>query len=130
MVAPAAALAGAAERFRHEVARGEGEYQGRREAGSLNGVDIAAELTILAMIRLFVEKPESLTGFQNLVPQVFDVYLAKGTKLREDLCSMLLSSGKDRDVIDRIAYDDGLVRQPFFWSAPGDKGPPSIPDSH
>ena len=44
---------------------------------------------------------------------------------------MLLSSGKDRDVIDRIASDDGLVRQPFFWSAPGMKlfgGHPDLKD--
>ena len=34
---------------------------------------------------------------------------------------MLLSSGKDRDVIERIAEDDDLVRQPFFWSDPGMK---------
>lgn len=35
--------------------------------------------------------------------------------------AFLLSTATERDVIERIATDDGLVRQRFFWSAPGMK---------
>ena len=121
LVAPNAALLGAALQFREVVAEHESGYQSRRDTDALEEPDRADERTIICMIRLFVEKPEALVGFQNLVPRVFDVYLAKGTKLRSQLVSMLLSSGKDRDVIERIAEDDDLVRQPFFWSDPGMK---------
>ena len=168
---PPAALAGAAVAFSKKLPKLGEDYKARRDGGKKSDSDVSAERTILAMIRLFVEKPEALTGFQNLVrrsplewtpllqlprlqrstylphrpakaispcvpgptattarphrphaaqvPRVFDIFLMKGTKLRADLCSMLMQSGTDRDVIDRIAEDDNLVRQPFFWSAPG-----------
>jgi len=128
---PPSALAGAALAFSKKLPTLSAEYKERSAANKKSDADISNERIILAMIRLFVEKPEALTGFQNLVPEVFDVFLLRGTQLRKDLCSMLLASGKERDVVQRIASDDGLVRQRFFWSAPGMKlfgGHPDIKD--
>lgn len=128
---PPAALAGAAMAFSQKLPKLSAEYKEHTAANQKTDADISNERIILAMIRLFVEKPEALTGFQNLVPDVFDVFLMRGTQLRKDLCSMLLASGKDRDVIDRIASDDQLVRQRFFWSSPGMKlfgGHPDVKD--
>ena len=54
------------------------------------------------------------------MPRVFDVYLAKGTKLRHQVSEMLQAGGTDANLVARIEGDDNLVRQTFFWSAPGE----------
>ena len=56
---------------------------------SLTDADRRREKAILALISLFVARPDALTGFQALVPQVFETYLAKGGALREELCTHL-----------------------------------------
>ena len=79
---------------------------------------------MLSLIILFVQRPSVLTGFQNLVPRVFDVYLAKGTALRAKVGEMLRGGGTDANLVAQIEGDDNLVRQTFFWSAPGERRPP------
>lgn len=51
--------------------------------------------------------------------QVFDVYLAQGTRLRNEMCRELERGGMDKGVVSRISDDDELARQRFFWSAAG-----------
>ena len=118
---PGSALAGAAKALKREIASNEAAYLDRREKGALDELDLAHERAILAMVRLFVENSESLTGFQECVPRVFDGYLALGTTLRASLCEMLLMAGQEAYVVEKIRADDALARQPFFWSAPGMK---------
>jgi hypothetical protein len=55
------------------------------------------------------------------VPDVFDVHLARGTPGRAQLRDMLATAGFDAGLVQRIADEDTLVRQPFFWSAAGMK---------
>ena len=43
------------------------------------------------------------------------------SQLRAKLCDMLTDGGIEPSLISRIATDDELVRQPFFWSEPGMK---------
>ena len=81
----------------------------------------ADERTILAFVGLFVKQPERLTGFQQLVPKVFESHLTKGGALRTKLCEMLTAGGMDSTLVERIGTDDTLVKQAFFWSAPGMK---------
>ena len=76
---------------------------------------------ILALVALFVASPGKLTGLQQIVPKVFDVYLALKTPLRLQLCSMLKDGGMEESLVKRIETDDELVRQIFFWSEAGMK---------
>jgi len=131
-VSPTAALAGAAALFEQELAEHEAGYRQRREAAGLSPEDEAHERVILAMMALFVKRPEALTGFQNLVPRVFDVYLAQKTILRSKVGEMLRGGGTDANLVTQIEMDDNLVRQTFFWSAPGMKlfgGHPDLQDA-
>ena len=43
---------------------------------------------VLVLVQLFVAKPDLLTGFQGLVPYIFDTYLARGVALRDELCKV------------------------------------------
>ena len=120
---PAAALAGMARAFITRIVDDAAGYQSRLAASdAARASDAAHERVILALVELFVARPESLTGFQQLVPSVFDVHLALGSTLRNQMCEMLIE-GKTMDgaLAERIRTDDDLVRQPFFWSAPGMK---------
>ena len=76
-VSPTKALAGAAAEFERALVENEEGYGARRGRDELTASDEMHERVILALVALFVEKPESLTGFQNLVPRVFEVYLAR-----------------------------------------------------
>ena len=124
--AAAAALAGAGKRFAHELEGSEEGYQARRAAkGGLTAADVENENVILAMLNLFLAEPDALAvGFQNLVPEVFDVYMCQGSRLRGELCNAL-ASGRgvaiDAETVARIGSDDDVVRQPFFWSPAGMK---------
>jgi hypothetical protein len=77
------------------------------------------ERIVLALASLFVEQPDRLTGFQCLVPSIFETYLVKGSPLRARLCKQLVEGGMDAATVQRISEDDRLVAQRFFWSAPG-----------
>eukprot|EP00966_Prymnesium_polylepis_P041039 952442-Prymnesium_polylepis.1 len=112
---------GAGSYFVDSVLGDEAEYKARRDAATPSAQDKRHERVLMAMVALFVERPEELTGFQMLVPKVFDVFLAKGSALRSDLCERLKQGGHQKDVVARIATEDELVRQRFFWSAPGMK---------
>jgi len=118
---PAQALAGTASQFVESLFGDEAGYKERRDKGCPTPHDKKNERVLMAMVALFVERPDDLTGFQMLVPRVFDVYLAKGSALRTELCNRLTSAGHQKDVVARIATEDELVRQRFFWSAPGMK---------
>ena len=100
---PSAALAGMARAFAQRF----------REGAKLD------EKVVLALLRLFVARPDSLTGFQQLVPTIFDEYLKLGTPLRAEMGRLLSDAGFDPGLVERINTDEQLVRQPFFWSAPG-----------
>ena len=128
-VSPAAALAGMARAFTPRLLGDTDGYLARRNDGAEGDewrvADVARERVVLALLRLFVRRPDSLTGFQQLVPGVFDAHLALGTSLRTEMCTMLKAGGMDASLVDRIGSDEQLVRQPFFWSAPG-----AHPSSH
>ena len=53
-----------------------------------------SERVIIALAALFIERSNDLLGFQQLVPRVFDVYLAKGTPLRSELCRVLAAGAR------------------------------------
>ena len=115
-VDPPAALAGTALAFSARLLAHESKYQ---PTASASQTDVAAaaedahyERVVLALVTLFVESPDRLTGFQQIVPRVFDVYLALGTALRTKLCEMLLAAGREATLVARIKTDDELVRQP------------------
>lgn len=81
------------------------------------------ERIIFSLVSLFVCRLHDplIVGFRCLVPSVFDVYLARGSHARGQLCEMLLRGGIDRGLVVRIGEEDQLVRQPFFWSSAGMK---------
>ena len=120
---PAAALAGMARAFITRIVDDAPGYEQRKAlAPAERAADMAHERVVLALVELFVTKPDSLTGFQQLVPAIFDVHLALDTPLRNEMCDMLAAGGgMDSNLAARMRTDDDLVRQPFFWSAPGMK---------
>ena len=118
---PPAALADTAVHFSQRVFTKQSSYRSRRDKKALTPEDKADERVVLAMIGLFVKQPERLVGIQQLVPKVFDCYLAKSTALRDELCMMLSKGGMPSDLVERIRTDDKLVAQPFFWSSAGMK---------
>lgn len=120
-ISPGESLLGAATVLAGELGEHVSEYSAHRDRSQLEPSDRRREQAILALIALFVARPDSLTGFQKLVPRVFDVYLCKGSKLRGELCTMLANGGMEQATVRRIGDDDELVRQVFFWSAPGMK---------
>ena len=107
-VAPPTALAGAAAHLSDTI------------FSQSQAPDASSERAVLALVRLFVVQPARLNGFQSLVPAIFTSYLARGTPARAKLCETLLATRTmERSVVERIASDDALVAQPFFWSATG-----------
>ena len=138
---PPVALAGTARAFSTKLWANEAAFIARRDgtqppspggdsaglrrvafdAADDAAVDASNEKVLLALVSLFVEDPNRLTGFQKLVPRVFDAYLALNTPLRQELASKLAAGGTEAQLVKRIETDDELVRQPFFWSAPGMK---------
>ena len=112
--APAAALAGMARAFSARLYGADGK-------GTSGKLDEANERVILALVKLFVSKPESLTGFQQLVPMCFTKHLAVGTALRDEMCTILMEGGMEAGLVENIKTVDELCCEPFFWSAPGMK---------
>lgn len=120
-VSPPSVLMGVGRAFAKRLADAEDTYKGRLGASAQTEEDLQYERVVLAMISLFVKEPGSLTGFQQLVPKVFDTFLCLGSSLRAKMCELLKEGGMDASIVGRIADDDELVRQPFFWSASGMK---------
>lgn len=63
----------------------EQEYAVRLADDALDFDDGVEERAVLAIAALFVTKSDSLLGFAQLVPRVFDVYLARGECRRHPL---------------------------------------------
>ena len=121
---PSVALAGAAKAFSASLFAHEKAYKPTATNGSEGAVgaeNAHYEAVILSLVALFVASPGKLTGFQQIVPGVFDTYLALGTPLRLKLCQMLREGGMEATLVSRIETDDELVRQIFFWSESGMK---------
>ena len=76
---PPFALTGAARAFGTQLFEHEPTYKPMASGGT--PTDASYERVVLVLVNLFVLRPASLTGFQQLVPRVFDVYLAKGTQV-------------------------------------------------
>eukprot|EP00966_Prymnesium_polylepis_P334356 7389730-Prymnesium_polylepis.1 len=118
-LSPGAALAETAHELAQQAADNESGYATRCTSGQLLPSDVAFERKVLALVLLFVERPATLTGFQNLVPKIFDVYLAKGTALRRELCTLLegmklFCGDLDLTEPDRLIahIEEALVQQP------------------
>ena len=116
---PSTLLAGAAKQLASDLTDKGGGYRMRRNTGALNMHDLSYERTILAMLQLFVRLPEVLTGFQNLAPVVFDIYLEHGSELRDKVCKVLQEASQPDSIVEKVRNDDTLVKQPFFWSTAG-----------
>ena len=60
------------------------DYQKRMKAGKRFLTDLALERVIFSFVAVFVCKLDDplIVGFRTLVPEVFDVYLARGSRGR------------------------------------------------
>jgi hypothetical protein len=88
-VSPSSVLMGTARAFAERLEASQEGYKSALAAAKQSEADLQYERVVLAMVKLFVRQPGSLTGFQQLVPRVFNVYLALGTALRRKLCDVL-----------------------------------------
>ena len=109
-VSPSSVLMGTARAFAERLEASQEGYKSGMAAAKQSEAELQYERVVLAMVKLFVRQPASLTGFQQLVPMVFNVYLALGSALRRKLCDVLkqVIAADDRPLLHRcslIIYD-------------------------
>ena len=73
------------------------------------------ERVVMCLATLFVARPAKLTAFAQLVPQVFDTYLALGSAPRAELNKLLMEKAFDENLEKLFSETDELVKAPFFW---------------
>ena len=100
------------------------------EVGRAKREDMTNKGVILALIRLFVKKPDRLMAFQQLVPQVFDSYLVMAPSCARTCAHT--QRGRHRRIHCRAHRHRRRARATaFFWSEAGMKlfgGHPDVQD--